>query len=423
MKTARDRAAIVAMVLLAADRRRVRRGRESGAGAADRARAHGGLGNRHVRRGLDRRRRPRAFGKVIKAFNKVYPDVQDQVQPARQQPLDGARGRRSPAAIRRTWPTSPSRDTSSSSSSRGKLKPITYAKSVICANFAPAWQSLGTFSRQALRARLQGVQQVAVLVQRARFQGGRREAAEDVGAADHGRARRSGLGHARRTRSAARTAGRSPTCSRTSTCARSGRRSTTQLTAHEIKWTDPSVITALKTMAPDHRYTSNMAGGTSGALQTASTTRSRTRSATPPKAAMVFEGDFVVGRDPLLDEGEGRHRVQRVAVPVDQAGPGSTAVEIGGDLFVTFRDTPAIEAFVKFLATPRRREGVGGDRAASRPGNKQRAVERLPGCDRQGDRRRRSARRSRSCSTCPTSSRPRSARRPARASGGSSRRS
>ena len=26
-------------------------------------------------------------------------------------------------------------------------------------------------------------------------------------------------------------------------------------------------------------------------------------------------------------------------------------VEIGGDLFVTFRDTPAIEAFVKFLAT------------------------------------------------------------------------
>src|SRR5205814_3879206 len=31
---------------------------------------------------------------------------------------------------------------------------------------------------------------------------------------------------------------------------------------------------------------------------------------------------------------------------------GSTGVEIGGDLFVTFRDTPAIEAFVKFLATP-----------------------------------------------------------------------
>ena len=30
---------------------------------------------------------------------------------------------------------------------------------------------------------------------------------------------------------------------------------------------------------------------------------------------------------------------------------GSNGVEIGGDLFVTFRDTPAIEAFVKFLAT------------------------------------------------------------------------
>src|SRR5262249_11113720 len=32
-------------------------------------------------------------------------------------------------------------------------------------------------------------------------------------------------------------------------------------------------------------------------------------------------------------------------------GPGAHGVEIAGDLFVTFRDTPAIEAFVNFLAT------------------------------------------------------------------------
>ena len=32
--------------------------------------------------------------------------------------------------------------------------------------------------------------------------------------------------------------------------------------------------------------------------------------------------------------------------------PGAAGAEISGDLLVTFRDTPAIEAFVKFLATP-----------------------------------------------------------------------
>jgi len=37
--------------------------------------------------------------------------------------------------------------------------------------------------------------------------------------------------------------------------------------------------------------------------------------------------------------------------PQIKAGPNAGAVEIGGDLLVTFRDTPAIEAFVKFLAT------------------------------------------------------------------------
>jgi len=37
--------------------------------------------------------------------------------------------------------------------------------------------------------------------------------------------------------------------------------------------------------------------------------------------------------------------------PTITPGADSTAVEIGGDLLVAFRDTPAIEAFVKFLAT------------------------------------------------------------------------
>src|SRR5207248_3051684 len=39
------------------------------------------------------------------------------------------------------------------------------------------------------------------------------------------------------------------------------------------------------------------------------------------------------------------------AWPSITPGSNSSAVEIGGDLFVTFRDTPAIQAFVKFLAS------------------------------------------------------------------------
>ena len=39
------------------------------------------------------------------------------------------------------------------------------------------------------------------------------------------------------------------------------------LTAHKIKWTDPSVITALKTMGQILGDSANLYGGTSGALQ------------------------------------------------------------------------------------------------------------------------------------------------------------
>ena len=56
---------------------------------------------------------------------------------------------------------------------QGQLKPITYAKSAISANFAPVVAVARDVQRQALRARLQGVEQVAALVQRARLQGGR----------------------------------------------------------------------------------------------------------------------------------------------------------------------------------------------------------------------------------------------------------
>src|SRR5262249_55893826 len=120
-----------------------------------------------------------------------------------------------------------------------------------------------------------------------------------------------------------------------------------QLSAHKIKWTDSSVITALKTMAQVVGDTSNIAGGTSGALQYGFNDSVTNAFATPPKAAMVFEADFVGGVILSSTKAKANTGFNVFTFPQIKAGPGATGVEIAGDLFVTFRDTPAIEAFVK----------------------------------------------------------------------------
>jgi len=122
------------------------------------------------------------------------------------------------------------------------------------------------------------------------------------------------------------------------------------LTAHTIKWTDPSVKTALKTMAGVVGNSDNMAGGTSGALQTGFNTSVTNAYTTPPKAAMVFEGDFVAGV--ILSSTQAKANTGFNVTPFPTIAPiGSSAVEVGGDTLVTFRNTPAIKAFVSFLTT------------------------------------------------------------------------
>jgi ABC-type Fe3+ transport system substrate-binding protein len=120
------------------------------------------------------------------------------------------------------------------------------------------------------------------------------------------------------------------------------------LSKHKIKWTDPSVITALKTMGAVLQ-SSNMAGGTSGALQTDFPTSVSNVFATAPKAAMVIEGDFVPGvvasKNPLKP-------VSGYNVfPFPVIGTSTNYVEGGGDILMAFKDTPAIRALVQYLAT------------------------------------------------------------------------
>src|SRR3954471_3980041 len=115
----------------------------------------------------------------------------------------------------------------------------------------------------------------------------------------------------------------------------------TALTAHKLKWTDPSVARALATMAQVVGNSGNLAGGTSGAVQTDFPPSVNNVFQNPPKAAMVIEGDFVPGvatvkANPGTDYGE-------FAFP--SINGSARSVVIGGDTIVAFRDNPAIEAF------------------------------------------------------------------------------
>ena len=123
-----------------------------------------------------------------------------------------------------------------------------------------------------------------------------------------------------------------------------------KLTNLDIPWTDPSVATALQDMAKIFSDTSNIAGGTSGALQTDFPTSVTNVYTTPPKAAMVFEGDFVQGN--ILDSTKAQPETgfNQFAFPSIDGSPAS--VVGGGDTLITFSNDSATQAFVKYLTTP-----------------------------------------------------------------------
>jgi alpha-glucoside transport system substrate-binding protein len=120
------------------------------------------------------------------------------------------------------------------------------------------------------------------------------------------------------------------------------------LSKHTIKWTDPTVVTALKTMGT-LLQSNNIAGGTSGALQTDFPTSVSNVFATAPKAAMVIEGDFVpgvvAGKNPL------KPVTGYNVFPFPAIGNTPNYVEGGGDMLMAFKDSPAIRALVQYLAT------------------------------------------------------------------------
>jgi alpha-glucoside transport system substrate-binding protein len=290
-----------------------------------------------------------AFGKVIAAFNKVYPNVKVHYKPV---------GNNVPTVLATAIAGGHPPDMADIAqpglikqlAQQGHLKPITYAKSTIAANFAPAWQQLGTVNGKLYALVFKAANKSTYWYNVPDFKNAGVKAPKTWA----------------QLQSAAKTL-KSSGVPAYSLCGASGWTLTDMfeniylrtygtakynaLSAHKIKWTDASVTKALKTMGQVLGDTGNLAGGSSGSLQTDFPTCVTNAFGTPSKGAIVFEADFVGGAITSATKSKPGTGFNAAVFPSITPGANAGAVEIGGDLLVTFRDTPAIEAFVKFLAT------------------------------------------------------------------------
>jgi ABC-type glycerol-3-phosphate transport system substrate-binding protein len=230
---------------------------------------------------------------------------------------------------------------------KGALQPITFARSVLAANFSPSWLRLATFKGKlyGLVFKASNKSTVWYNVHAFRNAGVSPPSTWSQLLSDAKTIRDSGT--------APYSIGGADGWTLTDLfeniyLRQAGAAKYAQLSAHRLKWTDPSVTAALTTMKQVIGDGANLVGGTSGALQADFPTSVNNVFQDPPKGAIVFEGDFVPGvatvkAQPGIDYGE-------FAFP--SIGGSAPSVEIGGDTIVAFRDTPAIRAFVRFLGTP-----------------------------------------------------------------------
>src|SRR5215475_1700152 len=120
-----------------------------------------------------------------------------------------------------------------------------------------------------------------------------------------------------------------------------------KLTQHKIPWTDPSVITALSTWAA---YLKTPGAVAPGATQLSFTQSEADVFGANPKAAMLYEGDFVGTDITKLGKFTVGDTAKFFDFPsINNSGP---AVVSGGDEAVALKNTPAAMALMAYLASP-----------------------------------------------------------------------
>jgi len=122
-----------------------------------------------------------------------------------------------------------------------------------------------------------------------------------------------------------------------------------QLSKHEIKWTDPSVKEALKTLAQVWGKPTNMAGGASGAQSLLMTQAVTSVFGDSPKAAMVSGADVVSAT--IGGETKSKVGVDAKAFPFPKVGAQPPLVG-AGDAAVMLKDNKGSQELMKFLASP-----------------------------------------------------------------------
>jgi alpha-glucoside transport system substrate-binding protein len=287
-----------------------------------------------------------AFGDVIKAFNKTNPKVKvnykslgDNLPTILATSVAGGRPPdmadiAQPGLIQQF-------------ANKGSLKPISYARGAMAANFAPSWLKLGTFNGKlyGLVFKASNKSTVWYNVHAFKNAGVSAPATFTQLIKNAGTIRSSGVPPFSIGGSDGWTLS---DLFENIYLRQAGVAKYNALSAHKIKWTDASVGAALKTMAQIIGNSANMAGGTSGAVQTQFPDSVNNVFQNPPKAAIVIEGDFVPGVATV----KAKAKIDYGEFPFPSIKGSGPAVEIGGDTIVAFKDNPAIEAFVKFLASP-----------------------------------------------------------------------
>jgi ABC-type Fe3+ transport system substrate-binding protein len=232
---------------------------------------------------------------------------------------------------------------------RGALTPIDFARDTIEENYADVWLDLGTVEDKLYGLFFKGANKSTVWYNVAQYEGAGIEPAEDW---------ETFLSNAETLNASGTPAysiGGSDGWTLTDLFENiylrtAGAEMYDQLATHEIPWTDQSVKDALTEMGKVLGDTQNIAGGTSGALQTDFPTSVTQVFADPPKAAQVIEGDFVGGVIAAETQAEPETDFNVAGFP--DIGDSDSPVVGGGDVMVMFKDNPAARALIEYLGTP-----------------------------------------------------------------------
>jgi ABC-type glycerol-3-phosphate transport system substrate-binding protein len=231
---------------------------------------------------------------------------------------------------------------------RGAAKPISFSRSVIRRNYKPVWLSLGTVNGKLYGLFFKGANKSTVWYNVSSFKAAGVKPPATFSAF---------LKAAKTIRAAggkAYSIGAADGWTLTDLfeniyLKQAGPKKYDQLTNHKIKWTDPSVKAALRTMAKIVGDTGNIAGGRAGALQTNFNTSVGNVFRASPKAAMVIEGDFVPG---VLDTNPLKPISGFNLFPFPSISPKTkSSIMGGGDVVVMFKDNAAARALISYLAT------------------------------------------------------------------------